>query len=46
MPDAVPAEEWIAELNADLSVRGVIVESSLIQRFRSGSAMVLVGRLA
>ena len=46
MPDAVPAEEWIAELTADLSARGVIVESSQIQRFRSGPAMVLVGRLA
>jgi ubiquinone/menaquinone biosynthesis C-methylase UbiE len=46
MPDAVPAEEWIAELNADLSVRGVVVESSQIRRFRSGPAMVLVGRLS
>ena len=45
MPDAVPAEEWIAELTADLSTRGVIVESSQIRRFRSGSAMVLAGRL-
>ena len=46
MPDAVPAEKWIAELIADLSSRGVTVESSQIQRFRSGPAMVLVGRLA
>jgi len=46
MPDVVPAEEWITELTADLSARGVIVESSQIQRFRSGPAMVLVGRLA
>ena len=46
MPDAVPAEEWIAELTAELSARGVIVESSQIQRFRSGPAMVLAGRLA
>ena len=46
MPDAVPAEEWIAELTADLSARGVVAESSQIQRFRSGPAMVLVGRLA
>jgi ubiquinone/menaquinone biosynthesis C-methylase UbiE len=46
MPDAIPAEEWIAELTADLSARGVIVESSQIQRFRSGPAMVLVGRLS
>ena len=46
MPDAVPAEEWIAELTADLSTRGVVAESSQIQRFRSGPAMVLVGRLA
>ena len=46
MPDAVPADEWIAGLTADLSSRGVIVESSLIQRFRSGPAMVLAGRLA
>ena len=46
MPDAVPAEEWIAELTADLSARGVVVESSQIQRFRSGPALVLAGRLA
>ena len=46
MPDAVPEEEWIAELTADLSTRGVVVESSLIQRFRSGPALVLAGRLA
>ena len=46
MPDAVPAEEWIAELTAELSARGVIVESSQIQRFRSGPALVLAGRLA
>jgi ubiquinone/menaquinone biosynthesis C-methylase UbiE len=46
MPDAVPAEEWTAELTADLSTRGVTVESSQIQRFRSGPALVLAGRLA
>ena len=46
MPDAVSAEEWIAELTADLSTRGVVVESSLIRRFRSGPALVLAGRLA
>jgi ubiquinone/menaquinone biosynthesis C-methylase UbiE len=46
MPDAVSAEKWIAGLTADLSARGVIVESSQIQRFRSGPAMVLIGRLA
>jgi len=46
MPDAVSAEAWIAELTADLSAHGVIVESSQIQRFRSGPAMVLAGRLA
>ena len=46
MPDAVPTEEWIAELTADLSTRGVVAESSQIQRFRSGPAMVLAGRLA
>jgi ubiquinone/menaquinone biosynthesis C-methylase UbiE len=46
MPDAISAEEWIAELTAELSARGVIVESSQIQRFRSGPAMVLAGRLA
>ena len=46
MPDAVSAEEWIAELTADLSARGVVVESSQIQRFRSGPALVLAGRLA
>ena len=46
MPDAISAEEWIAELIADLSTRGVAVESSQIQRFRSGPAMVLAGRLA
>jgi hypothetical protein len=46
MPDAVSAEEWIAELTADLSTRGVVVESSQIRRFRSGPAMVLVGRLS
>ena len=46
MPDAVPAEVWIAELTADLSTRGVVAESSQIQRFRSGPALVLAGRLA
>ena len=46
MPDAVTAEEWIGELCADLSHRGVTVESSQIQRFLSGPALVLVGRLA
>lgn len=46
MSDAMTAEEWIAELTADLSTRGVIVELSQIQRFRSGPAMVLVGRVA
>jgi hypothetical protein len=46
MPDAVPEAEWIAELTADLSARGVVVESSRIQRFRSGPALVLAGRLA
>jgi ubiquinone/menaquinone biosynthesis C-methylase UbiE len=45
MPDAIPEEKWIAELTADLSTRGVVVESSQIQRFRSGPALVLVGRL-
>jgi ubiquinone/menaquinone biosynthesis C-methylase UbiE len=46
MPDTVPAVEWIAELTIDLSTRGVRVELSQIQRFRSGPALVLVGRLA
>ena len=46
MPDALSAEEWIADLTADLSARGVVVESSQIQRFRSGPSMVLAGRLA
>jgi len=46
MPDAISTEEWIAELTVDLSTRGVIAESSQIQRFRSGPAMVLVGRQA
>ena len=46
MPDAVTAEEWIADLTADLTERGVRVDSPQIQRFRSGPAMVLVGRLA
>ena len=45
MPDAVTAEEWIADLTADVTERGVKVESPQIQRFRSGPAMVLVGRL-
>ena len=46
MPDSVPAVEWIAELTIDLSTRGVRVELSQIQRFRSGPALVLAGRLA
>ena len=46
MPDAMTTNEWIAELTADLSTRGVVVESSQIKRFRSGPAMVLVGRVA
>lgn len=45
MPDAVATEEWIADLSADLSNRGVEVESPQVQRFRSGPAMVLVGKL-
>jgi SAM-dependent methyltransferase len=45
MPDAISAEEWIAALTADLSTRGVIVESSQIRRFRSGPALALAGRL-
>jgi len=46
MPDAISKEDWVAELTADLSTRGVIVESSQIRRFRSGPALVLAGRLA
>ena len=46
MPDTVPTVEWIAELTTDLSNRGVRVELSQIQRFRSGPALVLAGRLA
>lgn len=46
MPDAVTAEEWIADLTADLTERGVRVDLPRIQRFRSGPAMVLVGQLA
>lgn len=46
MPDAMTTDEWIAELRTDLSNRGVTVELTQIKRFRSGPAMVLVGRLA
>ena len=46
MSDAMTAEEWIAELCTDLSTHGVTVESTQIKRFRSGPALVLVGKLA
>lgn len=46
MSDAMPEEEWIAQLCADLTAREVTVEPPQIRRFRSGRAMVLVGKLA
>jgi ubiquinone/menaquinone biosynthesis C-methylase UbiE len=46
IPDAVADDEWIGQLCADLSTRDVRVETSQIRRFRSGPAMVLVGRSA
>ena len=46
IPDAVPDDEWVGQLCADLSARGVRVEPLQTRRFRSGPAMVLVGRSA
>ncbi|MSV67657.1 MAG: methyltransferase domain-containing protein [Actinobacteria bacterium] len=46
MPDDVPYAEWVAELRTDLSARDVQVEPPQTQRFRSGPAMVLIGRSA
>ena len=45
MSDAVPRDEWIAQLCDDLSARDVKVNVPQIRRFRSGPAMVPMGKL-
>ena len=44
IPDALPDDEWVAQLSADLSARDLRVDPAQTRRFRSGSAMVLVAR--
>jgi ubiquinone/menaquinone biosynthesis C-methylase UbiE len=46
IPDAVPDDEWVAHLCADLSARDLRVEPPQTRRFRSGHAAVIVGRSA
>ena len=46
IPDAVPDDEWIRQLCADLRERGVRVELPQTRRFLSVRAAVLVGRSA
>jgi arsenite methyltransferase len=46
IPDAMPDDEWVEQLCADLSARDVQVVLSQTRRFRSGPAVVLVGRSA
>lgn len=44
IPDALPDDEWVAQLSADLSARDLRVDPAQTRRFRSGPAMVLVAR--
>ena len=44
IPDAVPDDEWVQQLCADLSARDVSVEPPETRWFLSGRAVVLVGR--
>lgn len=44
IPDAVPDDEWVAQLCADLSARDLRVEPPQTRRFRSGPAVVILGR--
>ena len=46
IPDAMTNDEWVGHLCADLTARGVRVEQPQTRGFRSGPAMVVVGRLA
>ena len=46
IPDAVPDDEWVAQLCADLSARDLRVEPPQTRRFRSGPAVVILGRSA
>lgn len=46
IPNALPNDEWVTQLSADLSARDVRVEPPQTRRFRSGPAMVLLGRMA
>ena len=44
IPDAVPDDEWVQQLCADLSARDVAVEPPQTRWFLSGRAVVLIGR--
>ena len=44
IPDAVPDDEWDAQLSVDLSARDLRVDPAQTRRFRSGPAMVLIAR--
>ncbi|MEI7617370.1 MAG: class I SAM-dependent methyltransferase [Actinomycetota bacterium] len=44
IPDAVPDDEWVAQLSVDLSARDLRVDPAQTRRFRSGPAMVLIAR--
>ena len=46
IPDAVPDDEWVQQLCADLSARDVVVERPVTRWFLSGRAVVLVGHSA
>ena len=46
IPDALPDDEWVAQLSADLSARDLRVDPAQTRRFRAGPAMVLVARSA
>ncbi len=46
IPDAVPNDEWVGQLCADLSARDIRMEPTQTRRFRSGPAVVLLGRSA
>jgi ubiquinone/menaquinone biosynthesis C-methylase UbiE len=46
IPDAVPDDQWVAQLCAELSGRGLWVEPPQTRRFRSGPAVMIIGRSA
>ena len=44
IPSVLPRQEWIKQLCDELSARDVHVEKPRIRRFRSGKALVLIGK--